>query len=222
VLSPRERIRYHAVRYALRALLRPAPPADLVRLGSDYGGWWVPEPAARSGAIAYCAGVGEDITFDIALHARGCDVVAIDPVPRAAAHVHTHGPADHRFTFYPYGLASSDGVVAFFPPRDPRHVSYSMTNLQGTTVATDLPVRSLRSLMLASGHDRIDILKLDIEGAEYEVLARLLTDGPLPPVLCVEFDQPTPLRRTVRMARRLTAAGYRVAKVERFNVTFLR
>lgn len=221
MLSPRERIRYHAVRFALRALLRPAPPSDLVRLGSDYGGWWVPASAVRPGALAYCAGVGEDITFDVALHDRGCDVVAIDPVPRAAAHVATHGPADDRFTFHPYGLAAADGVVKFFPPRDPRHVSYSMANLQGTAVATELPVRSLRSVMNASGHDHIDILKLDIEGAEYEVLARLLTDGPRPPVLCVEFDQPVPLRRTMRMCRRLRAGGYRVAQVERFNVTFL-
>ena len=221
MLSPRERIRYHIVRYTLRAVLRPAPPADLVRLGSDYGGWWVPASTARKGMIAYCAGVGEDMTFDLALHARGCEVVAIDPVPRAAAHVAAHAPADDQFTFHPYGLAAADGVVGFFPPRDPRHVSYSMANLQGTAAATELPVHSLRSVMRASGHDRIDILKLDIEGAEYEVLGTLLADGPLPPVLCVEFDQPVPLRRTLRMARRLTGAGYRVAKVERFNVTFL-
>lgn len=222
MLSQRDRIRYHAVRYALRTLLRPAPPADLVRLGSDYGGWWVPTSAARPGGIAYCAGVGEDITFDVALHDRGCDVVSIDPVPRAAAHVASHGPVSGRFTFHPYGLAAADGVVAFFPPKDPRHVSYSMVNLQRTSVATELPVRSLRTLLADSGHDRIDILKLDIEGAEYEVLSQLLVDGPLPTVLCVEFDQPVPLRRTVRMSRRLTAVGYRVAKVERFNVTFLR
>ena len=222
MLNFRERVRHHSVRYALRALLRPDPPAGMVRLGSDYGGWWIPTAAASHGTVAFCVGVGEDITFDLALHDRGCTVVAIDPVPRAAAHIAANAPEDDRFAFRPYGLAASDGVVAFFPPRDPAHVSYSMTNLQRTTVATPLPVRSLASAMAETGHDRIDILKLDIEGAEYEVLDALLADRLRPPVLCVEFDQPMPLRRTLRMTRRLVAAGYRVAKIDRFNVTFLR
>jgi hypothetical protein len=37
-------------------------------------------------------------------------------------------------------------------------------------------------VLAESGHDDIGILKLDIEGAEYAVLSRLLSDGPLPPV----------------------------------------
>jgi FkbM family methyltransferase len=165
--------------------------------------------------------VGEDITFDLALHERGCTVVAIDPVPRAAAHVAAHGPRDDRFLFIPAGLAARDGVVSFYAPQDPAHVSYSMTNLQRTGTAEELPVKSLRSIMADTSHERIDILKMDIEGAEYDVLNQIIDGGPLPPVLCVEFDQPAPLTKTLWTVIRLRRRGYLVAKVERFNVTFL-
>jgi hypothetical protein len=36
--------------------------------GSDYGGWWVPTADVKPDVVAYCAGAGEDITFDLALH----------------------------------------------------------------------------------------------------------------------------------------------------------
>ena len=215
------RLRYHAVRLVLRGVVRTSQTHDLVRLGSDYGGWWVPASAVAPGAVAYCAGVGEDITFDLALYARGCSIVAIDPVPRAAAHVASHAPSDERFSFVPSGLAARTGVIAFYAPSNPEHVSYSMTDLQSTGVAVEMPVISLTALMADMGHDHIDILKLDIEGAEYEVMDQMIADGIRPPVLCVEFDQPAPLRRTMAMVRRLESFGYRAARVERFNVTFL-
>lgn len=64
----------------------------MVRLGSDGCGWWVPKAVVRPRAIAYCAGAGEDISFDLELHRRGLTVVTIDPTPRAIAHVDSVQP----------------------------------------------------------------------------------------------------------------------------------
>src|SRR5215217_3108537 len=48
---------------------------DLRRLGSRYGGWTIPTSLLSSDSICYSAGVGEDVTFDLALIERlGCDV----------------------------------------------------------------------------------------------------------------------------------------------------
>ena len=56
-----------------------------VAIGSDYGSWIVPTALLSADAICYCAGVGEDVTFDLGLVARfGCRVWAFDPTPRAA------------------------------------------------------------------------------------------------------------------------------------------
>ena len=49
-----------------------------------------------------------------------------------------------------------------------------------------LPVRSIPSLMQEFGHERIDVLKLDVEGSEYRMLETLITSG-----ACRTIDQLT-------------------------------
>lgn len=41
-----------------------------MRLGSKYGGWIVPATLVRPDSVCYCVGVGEDISFDLALIER--------------------------------------------------------------------------------------------------------------------------------------------------------
>ncbi len=208
---------------ALRIRLRPRTRGQrLIRLGSDYGGWWVPEEIVGPGRIAYCGGAGEDISFDLALFARGCTVRVFDPTPRAIAHVQASDPHSERFTFVPVGWWSHDANLKFYAPTDPRHVSHSVVNLQGTSDHFLAPVRPVRVLMHELGDERVDLIKMDIEGAEHEVLSALLSSGPVPDVLCVEFDQPCSVRTIVRMTRQLCRHGFAVLKVEGWNVTYRR
>ena len=206
----------------LRLWLRPLSDADLVRLGSDYGGWIVPRALLRPGAMCYCAGVGEDATFDLELIRHGCHVISIDPTPRAirfGAKVARDQPA---FSLVPVGLWSAPGVLRFYAPRDPTHVSHSIVNLQRTADFFDAECTTVKLLAERLGHDRLDLLKLDIEGAEHEVLASVLRDGPLPGTLCVEFDQPSPMAAIRRTVGDLRTAGYRPVAIEHWNVTFCR
>lgn len=204
-------------------ILFPAPSAEpLDRLGSDYGGWSVPLSWLGPDAICYCAGVGEDITFDLALiAATGAVVHAFDPTPRAVAHVRAAAAGQPKFVLHPEGLWKSDTTQRFYAPRDPAHVSHSILNLQATRAYFDAPCRRLSSKMRELGHPRLDLLKLDVEGAEYAVLDSLLEDQVWPRILCVEFDSRSPFRETVRALRVLLANGYRIATREGWNYTLL-
>ena len=62
-------------------------------------------------------------------------------------------------------------------------------NLQKTNRYFDANVTTLRNLMQRHGHEQIDLLKIDIEGAEYRVLHSLVTNALHVRVLCVEFDE---------------------------------
>jgi FkbM family methyltransferase len=55
--------------------------------------------------------------------------------------------------------------------------------LQGTSAYFIAPVQPVHKLMAELGDDHVDIIKMDIEGAEYRVLESLLASGPLPTVL---------------------------------------
>lgn len=200
----------------------PGRTAGLVRLGSAYGGWWVPVDRLRPGWVAYCIGAGEDISFDLELLRSGLTVRTVDPTPRAIAHVASLGIDDRHFSFHPVGIWNERTTMRFHVPRNPDHVSHSVVNLQETTDFFVAEVVTLSDLMTSCGDDHIDLLKLDIEGAEMAVLEWLLGTDLRPEVLCVEFDQPQPIRRSRAMLRRLTSAGYRVRRFDGLNCLLMR
>ena len=195
----------------------------LERIGSDYGGWIVPASLIAHDWVCYCGGVGEDITFDLGLIERfGVSVIAFDPTPRAIAHVAVAAADEPRFRFMPVGLWSEDTTLRFFAPKDPAHVSHSVVNLQRTAEYFEAPVRSLLSVMSELGHRSIDLLKLDIEGAEHRVLAATLAAGIRPKVICTEIDQPVGALRFWSTIRRVRSAGYSLVAMAGWNFTFVR
>jgi FkbM family methyltransferase len=201
------------------------PPAalGLQKIGSGYGGWVVPTALIDETWTCYCGGVGEDITFDLGLIDRfGCRVFAFDPTPRAVAHVAAVAAEEPRFRFLPVGLWSEDSTLRFFAPRNPAHVSHSVVNLQRTTNYFEAPVRALPGLMQELGTVRIDLLKLDIEGAEHQVVRSMLEGGIRPGVVCLEIDQPVRPRVFWGTVRRLRSAGFALVAVDGWNLTFLR
>lgn len=208
---------YFLVRAALRS--RTGPP--VTRLGSKYGGYFVPLSLLDHNSIVYSAGLGEDASFDVALSRKlNCEIHVFDPTPRA---IYYAGMAftNQRIRFAPLGVWSANEERFFYAPRDVAHVSHSIVNLQATAEGFVAPCRTLKTLMAERGHDTIDLLKLDIEGAEHEVIRSLVTSGLLPLVLIVEFDQPC---STLRLCGTLRALRphYDRCKLEGQCVTLIR
>lgn len=195
----------------------------LEKIGSSYGGWVLPVDLIQNDWICYCAGVGEDITFDLELIERWqCQVYSFDPTPRAISYIEkqkSHLPA--KFQFYAFGLWSADGVVKFYAPRNPRNVSHSIVNLRQTEAYFSGAVKTVSSVMKQLGHRKIDLLKLDIEGAEHAVLENLGQAQIFPTTLCIEYDQPITPMRLFKAIKYLQNAGYLLVNIDRFNFTFL-
>lgn len=186
--------------------------ASWVFLGTEYGGYAVLPERLGPDSIVFSVGLGEDISFDLALIERfGCRVHGFDPTPRSIAWLESQALPE-RFQLHRYGLADFDGVARFAPPENPAHVSHHLVKGSGESVS-EFPVKRLSTVLAALGHARLDVLKLDIEGAEYGVLDEMLATGTLPGQLLVEFHHGMhgiPLARTEAMLDRLISAGYRV------------
>jgi L-malate glycosyltransferase len=205
-------------RVTTTSLTREHRRPDLVRLGSDYGRSWVPADLIDKYSICYLAGVGEDTTFDEQLIERfGCDVWAFDPTPRAIAHAET--VTNRKFHFMDVGLWNEAGTVKFYAPADPTHASYSIMNIQDTDNYIEARVETVAEVMFRLGHTTIDLLKLDIEGAEGPVVEKMLDDGITPTVLCIELDAVEPPWKSLGLIHRLVKAGYEVNHIEDHNYT---
>jgi FkbM family methyltransferase len=211
------------VRGLLPLLFRPNDHGlRLETLGSGQGTWTVPVEAITSEWVCYCAGVGVDATFDLALAERfGCRVYSFDPTPRSITYMEKLGERGKRLTFMPVGVWKENTKLAFFAPRGAKHVSHSVYDLHATQRTFLADCKTLGTLMHELGHERIDLLKLDIEGAWYEVVANALAERVELTVLCVEFDSPVTLARALRTTRRLRAAGFVLASRQRDNYLFL-
>lgn len=179
-------------------------------LGSEGARWCICPRHLGTKSIVYSFGIGDDISFDLALIQKfGVTVHAFDPTPRAAEWLAGREVPD-RFVVHRIGLAAFDGVATFSPPKDERHVSYS-TVPRGGDGAVKAPVRRLSTILVELGHRELDLLKVDIEGGEYEVLADILSSEiPIHQIL-VEFHHRWPeigVRRTREAIASLNARNF--------------
>lgn len=155
---------------------------NTVYLGSDYGGWEIPDVLTAS-SICYCFGAGTDVSFELGLIGRfGCKVWTFDPTPGSIDYCKQINDPD--FIFSPVGIAKEKGVGRFYKPANPAHISHSLVNLQNTTDYIEVELNTLRGCMEANGHSKIDLLKLDIEGTEYDIINDILEVRPT--ILCLE------------------------------------
>jgi hypothetical protein len=86
----------------------------------------------------------------------------------------------------------------------------------GAAPSIELPVHRLATILGMLGHSQIDLLKMDIEGAEYGVLADLLAGPVAVKQLLVEFHHRWPevgIAKTKHAIRMLHKAGYRIFSV---------
>jgi FkbM family methyltransferase len=229
------------------------PREKLLRLGTRYGGWIIPVDSGLGPAsICYCAGAGEDISFDCALVMLFCCKVRImDPTPRAVDHFRkladslvngTRFPVNNDprvlyeithdkfqlLSFLPVGLSDRDQELKFFLPKNPDHVSCSVVNLQKTKDYFVARCCRLAAIMQQHGDASIDLLKMDIEGSEYAVINDMVSTGLLPRLLLIEFDEvnaPLDNKSEDRIRAHiemLVKAGMQCVAVEGCNATFVR
>ena len=194
------------------------------RFGSAYGGWDIVVDNLNSNSVVYSFGIGEDISFEQALVERfGLEVHAFDPTPKALDWVlkQTLPP---EITVHEYGLAHFDGELLFNPPVDPTHVSYTIVEKPvSASSALVLPVKKLKTIFADLNHTNIDILKMDIEGAEYQVIENIAASSIRPYQVLVEFHHRCPqigIQQTKKSIKLLKSLGYRLFSISETGVEF--
>jgi FkbM family methyltransferase len=211
------------IRHLLRAFAGKDPYAriqlrcDKVYLGNARATWCICPSELSGQSVIYSFGVGEDISFDLELIQRfGVEVHAFDPTPRSIAWIRSQGLPE-KIKFHEYGVGAHDGTAVFRPPKNPSYVSYSTLSRGGDRAASvEAPVYRLTTIMKMLGSEKIDILKIDIEGAEFPVLQDLIASMVPVGQLLVEFHHRWPEvgpEKTKEALRNLDRAGFRIFDV---------
>jgi len=142
---------------------------------------------------AYLIGAGTDITFDMEFAAATkCDVFTIDPTPGLAQRLSsrrgiasllhqkrkalierilTNGPPPN-WRHINVGLAASDSTARWQTKRSWANSHVRFLNV--TSVDPTVQLQSVQSLMTSLGHASVRLVKMDAEGAEWQVAEQLV------------------------------------------------
>eukprot|EP00547_Thalassionema_nitzschioides_P000969 CAMPEP_0194205432 /NCGR_PEP_ID=MMETSP0156-20130528/4700_1 /TAXON_ID=33649 /ORGANISM="Thalassionema nitzschioides, Strain L26-B" /LENGTH=456 /DNA_ID=CAMNT_0038931697 /DNA_START=8 /DNA_END=1378 /DNA_ORIENTATION=- len=160
--------------------------------------------------VVYEFGIREQVEFGMELTEEpyGCEVHAFDPSPITKAWYNGPSPTamklqrkPGKWKLYDYGGGFADETITLreynWGQVSIYHYPESVINPQNCTVSGhcryhkhkaqkvhQLPVRSVDSIMKELGHDRVAVLKLDVEGSEYRMLENLIDSG-----ACLKIDQ---------------------------------
>jgi FkbM family methyltransferase len=157
-----------------------------------------------------------DVEFASRFHAK---VILVDPTPRALRHFEEiqerlGKPLEQSYveggkqpaTSYdlseitpgqlilePFALWVEETRLRFFAPPNPDHVSHSIVNYQNgysmDSPYIEVPAITPEVLLGRHGLSKIALMKMDIEGAEIQVIPHLLEKAIFPRQILVEFDE---------------------------------
>ncbi len=213
---------YRTARVKIRQLFGAEPYIPVkVKLqlefhGNDYCGWAIPQNFLNSSSVIVDVGVGEDISFTQSLIEKyGCKAEGFDPTPRAAEFIAKLAP--EQFSLHRYGLADRSGKAVFNLPTNQEFVSGSVVaaeHLEGQKIEVELV--DFAGLLTKIGTDKIDILKIDIEGSEYDLLdsASFMENAGNVRAICIEFHHrwnEFGASKTDHAVKRLNQLGFRCA-----------
>jgi FkbM family methyltransferase len=185
--------------------LHPAPGIE--RVGSAYGGWPVPLRLLDSSSVVYSVGAGGDVSFDVGLIERtGCEVHSFDPTPEAAEHIAAN-PHDGLF-FHNVAIWTYSGRLTMHRAADPANMALSAVNLQRTNRTVEVPCRTIESVRRELGHEEITLLKLTVDGGEYDLVPRLELARWGTRVLVVAFQHNRPAGAVGRLVADLRGQGF--------------
>jgi FkbM family methyltransferase len=196
---------------------RPEIAIETVHLGDADARRAVAPAGFGAHTVVYVFGVGTDISFERDLIARyGVTVYAFDPTPIALEWAAARNLPE-RFVLHPYGIADFDGRARFAAPRKRKFPSFSLVRSDGVGPVVEAPVYRLATLAGMLRLPPPDLIKMDIEGAEYAVLGDMMASGFRPPQILVEFHhrwREVGARRTREALALLARYGYRIAAVD--------
>jgi FkbM family methyltransferase len=188
------------------------------------------QPQLSNGACVIDVGVGDHPDFSEELaRVFGARCLLVDPTRKHANVLNAWCDRDRRFGYLCAAVGATPGRMQFFESR--RDVSGSIFSTHRNIAAGDVdtyevPVVTLDDLLRQVG-GHIDVLKLDVEGAEFEVLQKASPDA-LARInqILVEFHDgtiPEFSRRDRDSAiRPLVAAGFKAVEYNGRDVLFFK
>ena len=172
-------------------------------IGSKYGGWHIDLDKIPVGSTVISAGLGNDISFDEALiKIKKCNIIGIDPTNLTKKTIYKKQPLCN------FILIRKALYIGGRP-------SITTADTNGASIYDSKQKTTVESITLkdiVKGYRDISVLKMNIEGAEYDIL--LNTDKLTIPQVLVRFHHrkenvPFAYQDTISCITKMQGFGYK-------------
>lgn len=181
-----------------------------------YGNYFLYAPALSGSSVVYSFGIANDLRFDTAVNNKlGVKIYCYDPTPQSVSYMEKFKD-DPRFQFTPKGLFDKAGTFRLYQSSNEKKINSSLFDIHGENKFVDVQCDTLQQFMRENGHNHIDVLKMDIEGAAIPVMHQMLDQGIKPGQIAVELEifrigSVLPmLWKIAKLVRRYKKSGYAV------------
>lgn len=168
-----------------------------------YGNYVISDRDLGPDSVVYSLGIGQNESFDQAVYEQfGCQVFQFDPDPAVKG----------RYRFTQLAVCGQDGELELYKNDNASASLLPMYEQNRYRVRCS----RLSSLMRQNGHQRIDLLKVDVEGAEYPIIEEITSLKLDVRQLAVEFHHRFPhlhAFQTRQAIRSLQRAGMKLCYV---------
>ena len=194
---------------------------DIQLTTQKYPGWTVVPDLINENDIVYSIGICDDIAFDLeVIDQKNVQLFAFDPTPYSVDWINKQ-TLPSEFQFFPWAVSDKDGTFFFYPrvkksgkTSDIMYTFHKQEERRDDGISVD--ALTLESITKKLGHQKIDVLKMDIEGAEYDVLENMLCSPIRPKLLLIEFHhrfKGIGKNKTIKMVNSLRKEGYLVVDI---------
>ena len=166
-------------------------------------------------SIVYAFGVSRHIETEEDIVERiGATVHMFDPTQPAIEFIEKR-EANPKLVFDPIGVWTETGPVRFYSDRRSWTKNLSVVNMYHTDDYIEAPCYTLNDIMERKNHDRIDLLKMDIEGSALPILIHMFEETTLrPPQIVGALERP----HFVFNASLKEVVGYLMSKLRLFKL----
>ena len=205
-------------------------PCPLRLIGSYQYGWVVSDAivtASPPESVVFSFGVGKEISFDLDLIAafvaekREIVMHEFDPDPRTIEWAERQR-LTKRLRLHEVGLGASSGSVDFWQlaRRSGTMLSNEFSKTKEEDVRITVQAKTMAALKESVGADRLQLVKIDIDGYEYSVLDQLTPTNLNSSHLLLDMHAGTNdiiadvNRLSMQAIRQLTSQGWRVLNID--------
>jgi FkbM family methyltransferase len=195
---------------------------NLKFLGTEYGGWSVDLDSIKSGDCIIDAGLGEDISLlqELSKYYE-INIIGIDPTEKSHKYVESLNLSNLKL--YKKAIAKN-GIsnIEFFKNSNPNYVSESYFNEHSSVSLESYKTDCVSFKELIEKYNP-SFIKMDIEGAEYDVLEECIGVNQI----CVEFHHHCVSSKnfndTINSVKMMMSNGYKlISSRNDIEFTFLK